>query len=75
VQHVLAGVACWALVAVQLRWMWRRVGAFGWYAAPLHPIVTVAFLVLFTRSAWATVVRRRVRWSGRPIVLGGRRTA
>ena len=70
---VFAALACWAVVAVELRWMWRRVGSFGWWAAVLYPIAIVAFVVLFVRSAWATVIRRRVRWSGRPIAITGRR--
>jgi len=73
--HGLAvAAACWAAIACELRWMWRRVGSFGWLSALLHPVATAAFVMLFMRSAWATVVRRRVRWSGRPIVLAARRT-
>ena len=71
---VVLAVACWAAVACELRWMWRRVGSFGWSAAVLHPAATGAFVALFMRSAWATVVRRRVRWSGRAIAIAGRRT-
>ena len=71
----LVGLASWATVVGALRWAWRRVGSFGWAAAMLHPIPTVAFVVLFVRSAWATTVRRRVRWSGRPIALAGRRAS
>jgi len=71
--HGLAvAAACWAAIACELRWMWRRVGSFGWLSALLHPVATAAFVMLFMRSAWATVVRRRVRWSGRPIVLAAR---
>ena len=70
----LVGLASWVTVAGALRWVWRRVGSFGWAAAMLHPIPTIAFVILFVRSAWATTVRRRVRWSGRPIALAGRRT-
>jgi 4,4'-diaponeurosporenoate glycosyltransferase len=79
--HALAGgqggvavaLVSWAAVACQLRWMWRRVGSFGWWAALTYPIATIGFVVLFVRSAWATLVRRRVRWSGRPIELASRR--
>jgi 4,4'-diaponeurosporenoate glycosyltransferase len=69
---IVLALVCWTIVAAQLRWMWRRVGSFGWFAALLHPIATGAFVALFVRSAWATFVRRRVRWSGRPIALTGR---
>ena len=71
---IVLAFACWTAVAVELRWMWRRVGSFGWCAALLHPISIAAFVGLFARSAWATVVRRRVRWSGRAIALPSRRT-
>ena len=62
-----------AVVACQLRWMWRRVGSFGWWTALTYPIAISVFVVLFVRSAWATLVKRRVSWSGRPIELASRR--
>ena len=73
-RDIALALACWTAVAVELRWMWRRVGSFGWWAALLYPISIAAFVGLFIRSAWTTVVRRRVRWSGRAIALTGRRT-
>jgi len=71
---IALALACWTAVAVELRWMWRRVGSFGWWTALLYPVSIAAFVVLFIRSAWATVVRRRVQWSGRAVALTSRRT-
>jgi len=73
VRGVVGALGCWLAVTVELRWMWRRIGSFGWLAALLHPILTAAFMIIFVRSAWLTAVRRRVRWSGRQIALAGRR--
>jgi 4,4'-diaponeurosporenoate glycosyltransferase len=72
-QGVALALVSWAAIACQLRWMWRRVGSFGWWTALTYPIAMIAFVFLFVRSAWATLVRRRVRWSGRPIELANRR--
>jgi 4,4'-diaponeurosporenoate glycosyltransferase len=75
VRSLVAALGCWTAVTVESRWMWRRIGSFGWLAALLHPILTAAFVILFVRSVWLTMVRRRVRWSGRPIALASRRAS
>jgi glycosyltransferase involved in cell wall biosynthesis len=64
-------LAGWLAVSVELRWMLRRIGSFRRWTAVLHPIPLWAFVALFGRSAWLTLVRRRVRWSGRRIALAG----
>ncbi len=64
--------------ALQLRWMLRRVGTFGWWPAGLYPAPLAGFLALFTRSLVLTGIRREVPWKGRmvptrPQAAAGRR--
>jgi len=66
---VVAG-GVWAAFAVQLWAMLRQIGSFGVATAVLYPVVVVAFVAIFTRSLWLSVVRREVAWRGRPIPLG-----
>jgi hypothetical protein len=61
-------------VTVELRWMLRRIGSFGWAPAVLHVVPMWAFVVLFARSLWLTVVRHRVHWRGRAVAVGPRDT-
>lgn len=71
----LVAAAGWLAVAVELRWMLRRIGTFRWVVAALHVVPVLAFVALFARSAWLTLVRRKVRWRGRDIAVGGARSA
>jgi 4,4'-diaponeurosporenoate glycosyltransferase len=70
--RVVPAIAGWVAVMLQLRWTLGRIGAFRWWAAALHPLALWAFVGLFLRSTWLTLVRRTVRWSGRQIVLNTR---
>jgi 4,4'-diaponeurosporenoate glycosyltransferase len=65
----------YAAVVAQLVWMLRRVGTFGWPTALLFPVPLVFFLAVFTRSAYLTIVRRKVAWKGREIPAPVRRGA
>lgn len=66
--------AAWIGEAVHFRSILRRLGSFGWWAWLLFPLPLLAFDLLFVRSSLDTVVRRSVRWRGRPVDLGtGRR--
>jgi 4,4'-diaponeurosporenoate glycosyltransferase len=58
-----------AAFAVQWAAMLRPLGAFGWATALLFPIPLAVFVAVFARSAYLTVVRRRVAWRGRSIPL------
>jgi 4,4'-diaponeurosporenoate glycosyltransferase len=51
----------------------RRLGRFGWGTAAAYPVMASAFVLLFVRSLWLTLVRRRVRWKGRTIETPRRR--
>ncbi len=59
----------WVAVAVQLRWILRRIGSFRWWTWALFPVCLVAFDVIFARSAFHTVLRRSVQWRGREVSL------
>ena len=59
----------WLVVALQLRWVLRTAGTFAWWTWLLFPLALLAFDLVFARSALLTVVRRSVRWRGRPVDL------
>ncbi len=59
----------WVVVALQLRSVLRAAGSFRWWAWALFPLPLLAFDLVFARSAALTVVRRSVRWRGRPVDL------
>jgi hypothetical protein len=48
-------------------------GSYSRATALLWPVAFLAFVVIFTRSAWLVHVRRRVTWRGQPIELAPRR--
>jgi glycosyltransferase involved in cell wall biosynthesis len=70
----LVALAGWVAVTLELRWMLRRIGSFGWPTAIFHPVPMFAFVALFGRSLWLTLVRRRVRWRGRDLDVHPRNT-
>lgn len=53
--------------ALQLRWMLRRVGTFGWWPAAAYPAPLAGFLGLFSRSLVLTGVGKEVPWKGRMV--------
>ena len=59
----------WAAVAVQLRWMLRRVGAFRWWTAIAFPLPLLAFMAWFVRSAVHRRLHGSVRWRGRELSI------
>ena len=73
--HPALWALAWAGVAWQLRSILRRIGSFRWWTWVLFPAPLLAFDVLFALSAAQTVVRRSVRWRGRKVELGRRRSA
>lgn len=60
----------YALVALQVAVLGRRVGRFG-PAAAAWPVLAVFFVGVFTWSAGRTFLLRQVRWSGRTLHLSG----
>lgn len=62
-----AAVAPYAGYVVQLGWMLRRIGRFGWWPALLYPVPLVFFMGVFARSLVLTYLRREVTWRGRTI--------
>lgn len=59
----------WLLMVVQLAVMLRQIGNFGVWPVVAFPVAVLAFVLVFFRSLWLTVVRRRVRWRGRSVPL------
>ncbi len=58
----------YALAAVEIAWMLRRIGRFGLLTALLYPLPLAAFVFVFVRSLVATA-RGTARWRGRTIRL------
>jgi 4,4'-diaponeurosporenoate glycosyltransferase len=63
-------VAAWALVALQLRWMLRRIGRFRWWTAVAFPVPLAAFVAIFARSLLVTLAHRPVTWRRRTVFAG-----
>ncbi|MBW3615919.1 MAG: glycosyltransferase family 2 protein [Actinobacteria bacterium] len=61
------GLAPYAAYVVQLVWMLRRIGRFGWWPPLLYPVPLVFFIAVFGRSLVLTYVRKEVTWRGRTI--------
>lgn len=62
-----AAAAVYLAYVAQLAWMLARIGRFGWWPAPLYPLLLVFFLGVFARSIVLTKLRGEVRWRGRTI--------
>jgi hypothetical protein len=60
-------LVAWAVVALQLQWMLRRIGRFRWWTAALFPVPLAAFVAVFTRSLVVALSRRPVTWRGRTV--------
>ena len=57
----------WVGVALGLRAVLRRTGAFAWWTWVLFPLTLLVFDLVFFRSAFRTAVRGSVRWRGRAV--------
>lgn len=66
---LLPAAGVYLAVVAQLAVLFRVVGRFGIVSAALVPVHLVVFGVVFARSVWCTVVRRRVRWRGRDLPI------
>lgn len=64
---VVAGLLAYGAYAVQIWWLLRRLGNYGWLTAVTYPVSLMAFFWVFSRSLFLTLVRRNVRWKGRTI--------
>jgi len=68
-----AFAALYVLAVVQLAVLFRRVGNYSIATALAFPALVVFFVGVFAWSAYRTLVRRTVSWSGRDIAIPGRR--
>ncbi len=69
---VAAAAGLYGVVVVQLWWMLRRVGSFGFVTALAFPVPLVVFGATFLVSLALSVTRRPVRWKGRRVPSGPR---
>lgn len=69
--HWIVAILSYLAFAGQWRWMLRQLGGFPYWTGALYPILLVVFVALFVRSSWLEYARRRVRWRGRSIPVGG----
>jgi 4,4'-diaponeurosporenoate glycosyltransferase len=60
----------YALYAVQIGWMLRRIGNFGFFDALLYPVPLLFFAAVFCLSLVQVFLLRSVRWKGRTIRTG-----
>lgn len=63
--HRVVDAVVYAVWAVQIGWMLRRIGRFGVLTAAVFPVPLIAFVALFLRSVVHLVARRQIRWRGR----------
>jgi 4,4'-diaponeurosporenoate glycosyltransferase len=70
---VTTALAGYILFVIQLSRMLRQLGNFGIGTAAAYPALVVIFVVVFARSVWLTLVRRRVTWRGRSVSLSSAR--
>jgi 4,4'-diaponeurosporenoate glycosyltransferase len=70
--HTTAMIA-WALAylayAIQVQWMFLRVGTFRFYTALLFPVSLLFFVAVFFRSVFLIRMKKSVRWKGATINL------
>ena len=69
----LVALGVYAVVAVQMRVLLRRIGSFRRLTAVVFPVPLAAFVAIFLRSCVLTFVRREVIWRDRTIAVGPRR--
>ncbi|MGQ9659316.1 MAG: glycosyltransferase [Thermochromatium sp.] len=63
----LAGAIAYGAYVLQIQWLLRRLGNFGWGTALSYPVLLVFFMAIFARSLYLTLVCNRVDWKGRSI--------
>jgi 4,4'-diaponeurosporenoate glycosyltransferase len=63
------GPIFYAAYVAQLWWILRKIGNFSVATAILYPIPLLFFVLVFLRSLYVTLIRRRVTWKGRSIPL------
>jgi 4,4'-diaponeurosporenoate glycosyltransferase len=68
---LLAAGAVAAAMVVEVWWMARRAGRFGWWPIVLFPLAALAFVALFAWSMMRIHLFGSVAWRGRRIAVGG----
>ncbi|MCF7855490.1 MAG: glycosyltransferase [Candidatus Pacebacteria bacterium] len=57
----------YALFAVQIGFMLKRIGTFRLWTAVAYPVPLIFYLVLFARSVNALLLKKEITWKGRPV--------
>lgn len=57
----------YAGIAIELRWIWSKLGRFGWWSAIFFPVHLLFFIGLFFYSMILTRAKKEVTWKGRKI--------
>jgi len=66
---VIVGLGAYAAYVLQIWWLLRRIGNFGFPTALLYPIPLLFFAAVFLRSLYRTLIRKSVTWKGRDIAI------
>lgn len=67
---LLSGGIFYLIFAIQIHWILRRLGNFGWVVALFYPGPLVFFILIFARSLFFTCILGRVTWKNRTISVG-----
>lgn len=59
------------MYALQIYWIFIRIGTFRWYTALFYPLPLLFFFAVFTRSIIMVKYRKNVQWKSRNISLSG----
>lgn len=67
--HTALGLGFYGAYVLQLWWLLRRIGNFGFLSALIYPLHLAFFAAVFLRSLYFTLFRRSVTWKGRQIPI------
>ncbi len=66
--HIYFPIA-YFFVVVELRWLWGKIGSFGYVSAIMFPMHLLFFVGLFFASLFFTLKKKRVHWKGRTVII------
>ena len=69
VTNIISWGILYAAYAIQIYWMLRRIGNFGFFTALFFPVPLLFFIFIFAYSFINVFIRRSVNWKGRKIEI------
>ncbi len=66
--HIYYPVA-YICAVFELRWLWSKIGSFGYVSAILFPVHLLFFVGIFFVSMFFTMKKKRVHWKGRTVII------